>query len=89
MRCLHTLLQLLSWQVCCLLLHGIHVGTYHAQNDVGRDVRSTPGKPCADLNHCTFSSTSETSAIGTCGSEAVAHLGMLVLIYCCLQQQNG
>lgn len=41
---------------------------HHAQNDVGRGVLSTPGKPTAALNHCTFSSTSETNAIGTCSS---------------------
>lgn len=35
-------------------------------------MRSTPGRPCTDLNHCTRSSTSDTSAIGTCSSSTVA-----------------
>jgi hypothetical protein len=41
---------------------------HQAQKDVLRAVLSTSPRPCADLNHCTGVSTSDTRAMGTCST---------------------
>ena len=62
----HTRMQL----VTCAPPSAHTVQTHHAQNDDARSV-CLASTPCTDLNHWRSTSTSDTSAMGTWGSDAM------------------
>jgi len=68
----HAITRTLSLHDCLYMF-----ATHQAQKDVLRGVLSTSPRPCADLNHCTGVSTSDTSAMGTCSKAGRTHVKLM------------